>query len=313
MGQKRKQTEDDVPHSYPAVLVDGTPSPPFITQEAFNNACERYEAQETDIFVCTYPKCGTTWLQQILQLVLNKNDPKDDKQCSDAIPWLEASFGPKLGPGGRHDPEKLLTSAPYGLRAYKTHASYSQLQRLFLKGAELGRRPRTVYVARNPKDCAVSLYHHARSKTEWSYTGDWKHFVEELFFTGKVESGSWFEHTSEFWKRSQNPEEKILFLKYEDLLVAPENEVRKLLTFLGLELDDEQVTQVVTSSSFAAMKQSYKEPPANEGETPHIRQGTSGGWRSYFTVEQNEVLEFMYEKYIQRHGLVFDFGKGDVH
>ena len=33
-----------------------------------------YEAQPTDVFIATYPKCGTTWLQQILHTLRTGGD-----------------------------------------------------------------------------------------------------------------------------------------------------------------------------------------------------------------------------------------------
>ena len=40
-----------------------------------------------------------------------------------------------------------------------------------------------IYVARNPKDTVVSLYHHAKSKPEFVYTGDFNTFCE-IFLAG---------------------------------------------------------------------------------------------------------------------------------
>jgi hypothetical protein len=44
-----------------------------------------------------------------------------------------------------------------------------------------------IYVARNPKDTAVSLYHHAKSKPEFGYTGDFTTFCE-IFLAGNCSS-----------------------------------------------------------------------------------------------------------------------------
>ena len=43
--------------------------------------------------------------------------------------------------------------------------------------------PPVIYVARNPKDTAVSLFHHAKSKPEFGYTGDFNTFCE-IFLAG---------------------------------------------------------------------------------------------------------------------------------
>ena len=43
--------------------------------------------------VVTYPKCGTTWTQQIVRLLRN-NGVQDDVRIDAAVPWLEA--GPPI-------------------------------------------------------------------------------------------------------------------------------------------------------------------------------------------------------------------------
>lgn len=59
-----------------------------------------------------------------------------------------------------------------------------------------------IYVARNPKDTAVSLYHHFKSFKVYEFDGDWNCFFE-LFMTGDVESGSWFDHVLPWWEKSK--------------------------------------------------------------------------------------------------------------
>ncbi|MDJ0729779.1 MAG: sulfotransferase domain-containing protein, partial [Crocosphaera sp.] len=42
--------------------------------EGFTSAL-KYEAQPSDIFIVTYPKCGTTWTQYILWLMQHQGEP----------------------------------------------------------------------------------------------------------------------------------------------------------------------------------------------------------------------------------------------
>ena len=48
-----------------------------------------------DVWVVTYPKCGTTWTQQIVRLIRNKGIP-DDMRLDLACPWLEAKSRPHI-------------------------------------------------------------------------------------------------------------------------------------------------------------------------------------------------------------------------
>lgn len=63
-------------------------------------------------------------------------------------------------------------------RHLKTHFPYSLLPQ------DLTEKCKSIYVARNPKDVAVSYYHHNRLLRCHDYKGDfqkyWKYFTEDL-------------------------------------------------------------------------------------------------------------------------------------
>ena len=49
-----------------------------------------YKARDDDIFITTYPKCGTTWTQQIVSLLFNNGNELDsEKGVFKHSPFLE--------------------------------------------------------------------------------------------------------------------------------------------------------------------------------------------------------------------------------
>ena len=56
-----------------------------------------------------------------------------------------------------------------------------------------------IYVARNPKDVAVSLFYHYRRRTSIGFTGDWDCFFE-YFISGRAKRGSWCDHVLGWWE-----------------------------------------------------------------------------------------------------------------
>lgn len=69
-----------------------------------------------------------------------------------------------------------------------------------------------IYIARNPKDVAISLYHHAKNKPEFEFSYDFNTFLN-LFLNGEVESNSWFDHVQEWWLECQKyPSGKMTIL-----------------------------------------------------------------------------------------------------
>ena len=62
--------------------------PPFTTQDMVEELREM-PLREGDVFVVTFPKSGTTWMQQILKLIHGKGED-NDRRIVDAAPWLES-------------------------------------------------------------------------------------------------------------------------------------------------------------------------------------------------------------------------------
>ena len=67
--------------------VNGVLVPDFVSQDVVDKMKDM-ELYPDDVWVVTYPKCGTTWTQQIVRLIRN-NGEKDDVKIDDAVPWPE--------------------------------------------------------------------------------------------------------------------------------------------------------------------------------------------------------------------------------
>uniref|UniRef100_A0A3B4FB38 Sulfotransferase n=1 Tax=Pundamilia nyererei TaxID=303518 RepID=A0A3B4FB38_9CICH len=62
-----------------------------------------------------------------------------------------------------------------------------------------------VYVARNPKDNAVSFYHFNRMNNAQPEAGEWRVF------------GSWYDHVNSWWEKKQSYS-NLHYMFYEDLI-----------------------------------------------------------------------------------------------
>jgi hypothetical protein len=102
-----------------------------------------------DLFIVTYPKCGTTWTQHITYLILHDGIPLAPDQRMDVV-W------PHLEEMGKDFVREKATIAG-GYRLIKTHFPY--------KLTPQNPNAKYIYVARNPKDCVVSFYHHTGENT----------------------------------------------------------------------------------------------------------------------------------------------------
>lgn len=68
-------------------LRSGLLVPPFTTQQMVDDLAG-LPLRESDVFIATYPKSGTTWMQQIVKLV-HFNGQDNNQAIVDSAPWLE--------------------------------------------------------------------------------------------------------------------------------------------------------------------------------------------------------------------------------
>jgi peroxiredoxin len=141
-----------------------------------------------DIFIVTYPRSGTTWMQMILyQLTSDGN--MEIPHIAEHCPWFERSA---------RSAEDLEKRKPP--RIFKSHLSFGDIP----KGPG-----RYIYVARDGRDVAVSYYNLYRNYN--GYKGTFAEFFEE-FMKGKVIYGSWFKHVKGWWKHRNDL--NVLWLSY---------------------------------------------------------------------------------------------------
>ena len=140
-----------------------------------------YVPRPDDIFVVTYSRSGTTWMQMILyQLTTDGN--MDFPHIYEYCPWFEASLRSAGGFEGRPSP-----------RLFKSHLPYRRIPKGPCK---------YIYVARNGKDVAVSYFHYYQ--THRAYQGTFAEFFDQ-FLAGKIPPGSWFEHVQDWWRHRHDP------------------------------------------------------------------------------------------------------------
>ena len=174
--------------------LDGLPVMTYITKEKME-PLKHIELYPDDIFICSYPKSGTTWVQQIVKLLLN-GGVDDQQSIHKTIPYIDIE-----GKAALQQPSP---------RIVKTHLPYQRVA----GGLPPTTAAKYIYIARNPKDTAVSYFHHTRAMRHYEYTGDWNDYFRK-FMTGRVAQGSWFDNVLGWW--AHNNASNILFLKYEDL------------------------------------------------------------------------------------------------
>ncbi len=232
-----------------------------------------------DIFIVTYPRSGTTWMQMILYQLATEGN-MDFEHISQVCPWFEraAISGRKF--------EDLPSP-----RIFKSHLAYKWIPKGPCK---------YIYVVRNVKDVAVSNFHFSAS--HFGYKKTFSEFFD-IFMRGKLTFGSWFDHVTGWW--THQDKENVLFLRYEDLIQDLEGCLYKIADFCGFEVARERFPEILARCSFAFMKQHESkfdfgmEKLLEEGivQNSFIRKGKVNKAQEYFTEEQEKTLEKEFKKY----------------
>ncbi|XP_053118786.1 sulfotransferase 1A1-like [Hemicordylus capensis] len=260
---------------------------------------EGFQAHPDDLLISTYPKSGTTWISEVIDLIRKEGDAEQCRQnpIYMRIPFLEFAV-PELPSG-----IELLRNVPPP-HVIKTHLPVQLLPKSFWET-----KCKIIYVARNAKDVAVSYYFFNQMTKVQPHPGTWNEFLEK-FMAGDVPYGSWYDHVKGWWDKRK--EQRMLYLFYEDLKEDPQREIRKVMEFLQRPPDARLVEKIAHLTSFKEMRQNsmtnYTSIPTalmDHKISPFMRKGITGDWKNQFTVAQNERFDANYKKQMEGTTLQF--------
>ncbi|KAL6474917.1 hypothetical protein MHYP_G00159570 [Metynnis hypsauchen] len=215
IGSKRKTEEKSLNYKeginraagiawrFPLIEMQGVPLRNYIVQKW--STISAFCPDPSDMLIATYPKAGTTWTQEIVDLLLHNGDEEACKRAStsDRFPFLEIQYPPPI-PSGL---DLLKNMKPP--RVIKTHLPIQLVPKGFWEN-----KCKVIYVARNAKDNLVSYYHFDRMNQAQPQPGPWEEYIQK-FMRGKVAWGSWYDHVKGYWKEREK--KNILYLFFEDL------------------------------------------------------------------------------------------------
>ncbi|XP_027152517.1 cytosolic sulfotransferase 12-like [Coffea eugenioides] len=270
-------------------------------------ACQKhFEAQDSDIFLVTTPKSGTTWLKALLFALVNR------MQCS----FMEQ--------------HPLLMHSPHELVPYLDSKIYVENQtpdlssftspRLFATHLPLVSLPQSVhdcpckivYLCRDPKDTFVSLWHFANKLRLENMESNSLEDVFDRFCKGVSAYGPFWDHVLGYWKESLKNPDKVLFLKYEDLKEKPTSQLKKISDFLGYPFSTEEEASgllegIIDLCSFDKLSnlEVNKSGKLSSGEEnkAFFRRGEVGDWMKFLNAKMVARLNSITQQKFDASGL----------
>ncbi|XP_022598448.1 sulfotransferase family cytosolic 2B member 1-like isoform X1 [Seriola dumerili] len=246
---------------------------------------EDFTFRPDDIIIVTYPKSGTTWMQEIVPLIVSGGDPASVESLHnwDRVPWLEESRACILNLENRPSPRMLTT-----------HFHYNMMPPGFFQV-----KPKVIYVMRNPRDVFTSSFHYYGMSSFLVDPGPQSDFLHK-FLDGKVMFGSWFDHVKG-WLNAED-KDRIMYICYEEMIVDLKDSVSRLAQFLEKPLDSEVIEKIAERCLFKNMKQNNMSnysavPPQfmDQTKSEFLRKGIAGDWKNQLTASEAEHFDTVYK------------------
>ena len=270
-----------------------------------NGRWARFEGRPDDVVISTPAKCGTTWMQNIVGMLLLDEDERD-KPLAQASPWLDIKT---------YSDEQMfdLLKAQKRRRYIKTHAP--------LDGLPWREKWTYITVFRHPLDAALSWRDHRRNiNLEHLFSLVAKASGEPatppslavpteprdflIYWIGNEEepNGSSLLGLKDYansltvaWSRRSEP--NVHLFHYSDLWQDLGGQVSRLADILKLAIDADRHAAIVEAATLDSMRSRadktapYGDTPVFSDPTSFFQKGGTRGWRSLLTPDEISAAE----------------------
>ncbi|MCB1672876.1 MAG: sulfotransferase domain-containing protein [Gammaproteobacteria bacterium] len=261
-----------------------------------------FQARSDDVVIATYPKCGTTWTQRIVGMLIFQSDEPFPVQ--DSSPWPDFRLPP---PGAMH----ALAESQTHRRFLKSHLPFDALP--VYEGVKY------IHVARDGRDAAMSFHNHKLNYTDQVIARAAEVLADDPKFDtgisradpdpaahfhawlqgeedhiGDPACGFWHIERS-FWDARDEP--NVLLVHYGDMKADLEGEMRRIAEFLDIDIPEELWPRLTEAARFESMKGKAEElmPTAGEiwqgGGNTFLNKGFNGRWRGVFHEQDLDLYD----------------------
>ena len=257
-----------------------------------------FEPRSGDIVVATFPKCGTTWTQRIVDLLIHQS--AEPRQIMETYPWLDSLiFGPV-------EADLATLAAQTHRRAIKSHLPFD--------GLPVYDDVKYIHVARDGRDACFSWHNHQLGFTREAgrriaAANGWpedagpppapedprEHYLQWIAAAeagGMMGDLPFFEYEMTYWRERIRP--NLLLVHYNDLKADLPGEMRRISTFLEIDTPEDLLQTLAEAARFESMKRQGGELLAktreyfDRGPDRFLNKGTNGRWKDVLTEDDLE-------------------------
>ena len=266
-------------------------------------------------WVASYPKSGNTWMRAFLANLIAGERGVDINQLRQVLPDenLGSFHRPVLTvPIETATVEQLAVARPLAHRRLASHVNgfmflktHTALQLQFGQPAiDPGVTAGALYIIRNPLDVVVSYARFRNWSIDQSIAAinDADRMLPRAPGHSFVVTGSWSQHVSSWTER---PHDRMLVLRYEDMLATPEMAFGRIVDFLKIAASADDVSRAIARSSFEQLQSA--EQRSGFAERPIVtkqffREGRSEQWRAVLSDHQARAIASANATQMKRFG-----------
>jgi hypothetical protein len=243
-----------------------------------------------DVFLTSYPRSGNTWTRFLIGNLIYQDDPVTFLNIEQRIP--EIYFNP--------DHRMRALARP---RILKSHECFQP------------QYPGVIYIVRDPRDVAVSFYHHNVKAGNIPDDYPMEEFIPR-FIVAEFDRkwGSWADHVQS-WLLLRKDSPGFILMRYEEMKRNPQGELARLADFLNrrsfrrIDASPDKLQRAVDLSSPETMRKLEKEQAkqwvltrATRSDKPFVRSATSGGWKTTLSAKSVAAIESVWGSIMQNLG-----------
>lgn len=251
---------------------------------------QNFKHRADDIFICTPPKCGTTWTQAIVaMLVFEKAD--HGEQPGVISPWIDASFAPI------EEYLEMVDSQTHR-RFIKTHTP--------LDGIPYFEQCQYLVVCRDPRDMFFSMLNHQDNMSDEELSASLLVRSEKTFenwVSGSLDPHHFDHQTLEtpvhflktYWAYRDLP--NVHLFHYYDMKQDLRGHIANLASILNVSLSETQIDEMTQAATFENMQAKGDQfaPASGSGiwkkDAAFFATGTNSQWKDKLSAEQRQLFD----------------------
>jgi aryl sulfotransferase len=260
----------------------------------------QFQPRPGDIVVTTYPKCGTTWMQRIVNLLIFQT--AEPLPVSKISPWLDRRFPVPL------DAVLASLEAQEHRRAIKSHLPFD--------GLPIYDEVFYIHVARDGRDACMSFHNHGLGfrpeiledldregladetvgrpypRLPVEPAAHFRRWISEGVVSGDEDGTptfSFFAFENTYWRERRR--HNLLLVHYNDLTADLEREMRRVADFLHITVAADLWPRLIEAAHFDVMRRDgAKLMPGvidmfSKGSETFFYKGSNGRWRDVLTTD----------------------------